>query len=146
MAKRPTAKKTVRKKVKLLQGDNPQIAMGDGDAPLQQYIAAIPGWKRDIAKRLDALIMRTVPNARKAVKWNSAFYGISGRGWIVSFHVFANYVKITFFAGTSLMPVPDGGTAKEARWVDIHKDDLDDTQLRNWLRQAAVLPGWGKTP
>src|SRR2546423_1491338 len=133
---------TKAKPVKLLSGGNPQIAKADGDAPVQAYIAAIPGWKRDIGKRLDALIGRNVPNVRKAVKWNSPFYGIDGQGWFVSFHVFTRYVKVTFFCGTSLLPVPNGGTSKEARWIDIHEDDFDEAQMTNWIKQAAVLPGW----
>src|SRR5207244_4465504 len=104
------------KPVKLLSGGNPQIAKADGDAPVQAYIAAMPGWKRDIGKRLDALIMRNVPNVRKAVKWNSPFYGLEGQGWFLSFHVFTHYVKATFFRGTSLRPAPPGGTGKDARW------------------------------
>lgn len=132
-----------RKKPVLLSGGNPQIAKADGDAPVQKYIAAIPGWKRDIGRRLDALIMKNAPKARKAVKWNSPFYGIEGEGWFVSFHVFTNYVKVTFFKGTSLKPVPPGGTAKEARWVDIHENDLDEAQLAAWVKQAAAIPGWG---
>lgn len=132
-----------RKKPVLLSGGNPQIAKADGDAPVQKYIAAIPGWKRDIGRRLDALIMKNAPKARKAVKWNSPFYGIEGEGWFVSFHVFTNYVKVTFFKGTSLKPVPPGGTAKEARWVDIHENDLDEAQLAAWVTQASAIPGWG---
>ena len=132
-------------KPKLLSGGNPQIAKADGDGPVQAYIAAMPGWKSDVGRRLDALITRTVPTARKAVKWNSPFYGMEGRGWFVSFHTFTNYVKVTFFMGTSLKPVPPGGTAKEARWIDIHEDDLDEAQLARWIRQAAKLPGWGKS-
>ncbi len=131
------------KPVKLLSGGNPQIAKADGDAPVQAYIAAIPGWKRDIGKRLDALIVRNVPNVRKAVKWNSPFYGIEGQGWFLSFHVFTHYVKVTFFRGTSLRPVPPGGTGKNARWIDIHEDDLDEAQMATWIQQAAALPGWG---
>src|SRR5687767_1987286 len=127
---------------KLLTGGNPQIAKGDGDAPVQAYIAAMPGWKRDIGRRLDALIARTVPGVRKAVKWNSPFYGVEGQGWFLGFHVFTHYVKVTFFRGTSLRPVPPGGTSKEARWIDIHEDDLDDAQMATWVKQAAALPGW----
>jgi hypothetical protein len=138
-AKRRTSK---TKPVKLLSGGNPQIAKADGDAPVQVYIAAIPGWKRDLAKRLDALIVRNVPNVRKAVKWNSPFYGIEGQGWFVSFHVFTRYVKVTFFRGTSLRPVPPGGTSKDARWIDIHEDDFDEALMTSWIKQAAVLPGW----
>jgi hypothetical protein len=129
----------------LLAGGNPQIAKADGDAPVQAYIAAVPGWKSDIGRRLDALIVRTVPGVHKAVKWNSPFYGIAGQGWFLSFHTFTNYVKVTFFQGTSLQPVPPGGNAKEARWIDIREDDLDEAQMAAWIRQAAALPGWGKS-
>ncbi|HEU5173689.1 MAG TPA: DUF1801 domain-containing protein, partial [Gemmatimonadaceae bacterium] len=108
----------------LLSGGNPQVAKAEGNAPVQAYIDAMPGWKRDVGKRLDALVVRHVPNVRKAVKWNSPFYGIEGQGWFLSFHVFTRYVKVTFFAGTSLRPVPPGGTGKEARWIDVHEDDL----------------------
>ena len=94
-------------------------------------------------KRLDALIVRNVPNVRKAVKWNSPMYGIEGQGWFLGFHVFTHYVKVTFFRGTSLRPVPPGGTGKDARWIDIHEDDLDEAQMATWIRQAAALPGWG---
>ena len=136
--------KTV-KPVKLLSGGNPQIAKGDGDAPVQAFLAALSGWKSDIAKRLDALIVRNVPNVRKAVKWNSPMYGIEGQGLFLGFHVFTHYVKVTFFQGTSLRPVPPGGTGKDARWIDIHEDDLDEVQMATWIRQAAALPGWGKS-
>jgi hypothetical protein len=131
------------KPVKLLSGGNPQIAKADGDAPVQAYIAAMPGWKRDVGKRLDALIVRNVPGVRKAVKWNSPFYGIEGLGWFMSFHVFTRYVKVTFFSGTSLRPVPPGGTQRSARWIDIHEGDkLDESQMAKWIKQAAALPGW----
>jgi hypothetical protein len=130
------------KPVKLLTGGNPQIAKADGDAPVQAYIAAMPGWKRDVGRRLDTLIVGTVPGVRKAVKWNSPFYGIEGQGWFLSFHTFTNYVKVTFFQGISLRPVPSGGKAKDARWIDIHEDDLDEAQMATWIRQAAALPGW----
>ena len=129
-------------KVVLLSGGNPRMAKADGDAPVQAYIAAMPGWKRDLGKRLDALIVRHVPNVRKAVKWNSPFYGLEGQGWFVSFHVFTHYVKVTFFRGTSLRPVPPGGTGKDARWLDLHEDDLDLAQMATWVKQAAALPGW----
>ena len=129
---------------KLLSGGNPQIAKGYGDAPVQAYIAAMPGWKRDVGHRLDALLARHAPSARKAVRWNSPFYGIAGQGWFLAFHVFTRYVKVTFFRGTSLRTVPPGGTGKDARWIDIHEDDLDEAQMGAWIRQAAVLPGWGK--
>jgi len=128
--------------VTLLSGGNPQIAKADGDAPVQAYIAAMPEWKRDIGKRLDALVERTVPNVRKAVKWNSPFYGVEGQGWFLSFHVFTRYVKVTFFRGTSLRPAPAGGKDREARWIDVHEDDLDEAQMESWVKQAAALPGW----
>ena len=129
----------------LLAGGNPQIAKADGDAPVQAYVAAMPGWKSDVGRRLDALIVHTVPGVRKAVKWNSPFYGIEGQGWFLSFHTFTNYVKVTFYQGTSLRPVPPGGKAKDARWIDIHEDDLDEAQMATWIRQAGALPGWGKS-
>lgn len=150
-AKKPAAAKASKltkapaKKPALLAGGNPQIAKSDGDAPVQAYIAAMPGWKRDIGRRLDALIVENVPNVRKAVRWNSPFYGIDGRGWFLAFHVFNHYVKATFFRGTSLRPIPPGGTQEDARWIDIHKDDLDEAQIADWVRQAAALPGWGKS-
>ena len=138
------AKKAAAKRVpaKLLAGGNPQIAKADGDAPVQAYIAAMPGSKREVGRHLDALIVRKVPNVRKAVRWNSPFYGIEGQGWFLAFHVFTHYVKVTFFRGTSLRPVPPGGTGKDARWIDIHEDDLDGAQLATWVKQAAALPGW----
>jgi hypothetical protein len=136
-------KKPARKPV-LLSGGNPRIAKADGNAPVQAYIAAIPGWKREIARRLDELVSRTAPKARKAVKWNSPFYGMEGRGWFLAFHVFTRAVKVTFFMGTSLRPVPPGGTGKDARWIDIHEDDFDEKRLKAWIKQAAALPGWGK--
>src|SRR5688500_3791456 len=129
-------------KVKLLSGGNPQIAKADGDAPVQAYIAAMPGWKRDAGRRLDALIVRTVPGVRKAVKWNSPFYGV-GEGWFLSFHCFPRYVQVAFFRGTSLRPVPPGESRhKEVRYFDIYEDGpADDAQLADWVRQASRLPG-----
>jgi hypothetical protein len=141
-AKPITVREGKKVAVVLLAGGNPQIAKADGDAPVQAYIAAMPGWKRDIGKRLDALVVRTVPNVRKAVKWNSPFYGIEGQGWFLSFHVFTRYVKVTFFRGTSLRPIPPGGTGKDARWIDIHEADLDEARMSTWVKQAASLPGW----
>ena len=135
---------TAKKPVKLLSGGNPQIAKADGAAPVRAYIAALSGWKRDVTSRLDALIVRTVPNVQKAVRWNSPFYGADGEGWFVSFHTFTSYVKVTFFNGTSLRPPPPGGTSKDARWIDVREDDLDEAQMANWVKQAAALPGWGK--
>lgn len=141
--RKTTGKRVVARPVKLLSGGNPQIAKADGDAPVKAYIAALPGWKRGVGERLDALIMRNVPRVRKAVKWNSPFYGIEGNGWFLAFHSFTHYVKVTFFRGTSLKPSPSGGGGKDARWIDIHEDDLDEAQLGKWVRQAAALPGWG---
>jgi hypothetical protein len=131
-------------KTRLLSGGNPQIAKGDGDAPVQAYINAVPGWKQAVARRLDALIVASVPKAQKAVKWNSPFYGIEGRGWFLSFHVFARYVKVAFFRGTSLAPHPPGTSKNaEVRYLDLHEgDELDEAQLRAWFKQAAKLPGW----
>ena len=128
----------------LLSGGNPKIAKGDGDGPVQAYIAAMPGWKREVGRRLDALIVEAVPGVRKAVRWNSPFYGVEGQGWFASFHVFTHYVKVTFFAGASLEPVPPGGTprSQDARWIDIREDQLDEAQMKAWVRQAAALPGW----
>jgi hypothetical protein len=129
----------------LLTGGNPQIAKGDGDAPVQAYIAAMPGWKRAVGAQVDALVARTVPEVRKAVKWNSPFYGVEGQGWFLSFHVFTRYVKLTFFKGTALVPPPPGCTAKskEARWLDIYAaDEIDEAQLAEWVKQAAGIPGW----
>jgi hypothetical protein len=128
----------------LLAGGNPQIAKADGDAPVQAYIKAMPGWKRDVGRRLDALIVRTVSDVRKAVKWNSPFYGIEGQGWFLNFHCFAKYVKVTFFRGTSLRPLPPGESKhKEVRYLDIHEDDqLDEELVASWIRQASELPGW----
>jgi hypothetical protein len=136
-------KRNQTKKVVLLSGGNPQIAKGDGDAPVQAYIAAMPGWKRDVGERLDALIVRTVPGVRKAVKWNSPFYGVEGRGWFVGIHVFTKYVKVTFFRGTSLRPLPAGPSKiTGTRSVDIREGELDEARMAKWVKQAAALPGW----
>ena len=129
--------------MKLLSGGNPQVAKGDGDAPVQAYIAAMPGWKRDVGTHLDALIVRAVPKVRKAVKWNSPFYGLDRTGWFLSFRVFARYVKVTFFCGASLRPVPPGASKqKDVRYLDIHEGEFDETQLTKWVKQAAKLPGY----
>ena len=111
---------------------------------MQAYIEAMPEWKRDVGRRLDAVIAAAVPGVEKCVRWNSPFYGVEGRGWFVSFHVFTRYVKVTFFRGTSLKPVPPGGTAKsgEARWIDMYEDEYDEQLIKTWVRQAAKLPGW----
>ena len=131
------------KPVKLLSGGNPQIAKADGDAPVQAYIAAMPGWKSDVGRRLDALIVRTVPGVRKSVKWNSPFYGIEGQGWFLGIHCFTKYLKVAFFRGTSLRPVPPGESkSKNTRYLDIHEDDqLDEAQVAAWVKQASQLPG-----
>jgi hypothetical protein len=130
-------------KVVLLSGGNPQIAKADGDAPVQSYIAAMPGWKHDLGKRLDALIVRNVPNVRKAVKWNSPLYGIEGQGWFLGFYTFTHYIKVTFFRGTSLRPIPPVASKhKEVRYIDIHEGKLDEAQMATWVKQAAALPGW----
>ena len=137
------SKKAAAKPV-LLSGGNPQVAKAGGDAPVQTYIAAMPGWKRDVGRRLDALIVRTVPGVRKAVKWNTPFYGIEGRGWFLDFHCFTKYIKVAFFRGTSLRPVPPGESKnKGVRYLDIHEDDpLDEDLLASWIRQASELSGW----
>jgi hypothetical protein len=132
-----------RGKTQLLSGGNPQIAKADGDAPVQAYIAAMSGWKRNIGRRLDALIVAIVPNVHKAVKWNSPLYGVAGQGWFLGIHVFTRYIKVTFFKGTLLQPVPPGGTGKDARWIDIHEGDFNEEQMTAWIQQAAAMPGWG---
>lgn len=129
----------------LLSGGNPKIAKGDGEGPVQAYIAAMPGWKRDLGRRLDEIITRAAPEVRKAVRWNSPFYGSAEGGWFVTFHCMTKYVKLTFFEGLSLTPVPPGGTARsqQSRWIDIHETDaVDEAQLTAWVKQAAALPGW----
>ena len=146
-AKRKTIAKTKSKKAptkpKLLSGGNPQIAKGDGDVPVRAYIAAIPGWKREVGRRLDALITRAVPGVRKAVKWNSPFYGAGDKGWFLSFHMYNHYVKVAFFQGASLEPLPPGASKQEnVRYVDIRDGELDEVQMTKWVRQAAKLPGW----
>lgn len=131
--------------VRLLSGGNPQIAKGDGEAPVRAYIAAMPGWKRDLGERLDTLIVQAAPGVKKAVRWNAPFYGMKGKGWFVSFHVFTHYVKVTFLNGLWLDPVPCGGTAKsmESRWIDLYENDnVDEAQMTRWVKQAAKLPGW----
>lgn len=128
---------------RLLSGGNPQIPKGHGDAPVQAYIAAMPGWKREVGRRLDALVVRAVPEARKAVKWNSPFYGVEGRGWFLSFHCFEKYVKVAFFRGASLDPPPPGPSRqKEVRYLDIRADDaIDEALFLSWVKQASELPG-----
>ena len=144
--RRTPGKSPSRKRAKpvLLAGGNPQIPKGEGDAPVQAYIAAMPGWKRDVGRRLDALIARTVPGVRKAVKWNSPFYGVERQGgWFLNFHCFTKYVKVAFFRGTSLRPVPPGESShKQVRYLDLHEDDdLDEAQFVAWVKQGSRLPG-----
>ena len=142
VAKKAAAKRAAAKPA-LLAGGNPQIAKADGDAPVQAYIEAMPGWKRGVGLRLNALIVRTVPGVRKAVKWNSPFYGIEGKGWFLGIHCFTKYVKVAFFRGTSLRPVPPSESkSKDTRYLDIREDDqLDEAQLAAWVKQASRLPG-----
>jgi hypothetical protein len=138
----PQSQSSKAAKPTLLAGGNPQIAKADGDAPVQAYIAAMPGWKSDVGRRLDALIVRTVPNVRKAVKWNSPFYGVEGQGWFLNFHCFTKYIKVAFFRGASLRPPPPGESKhKDVRYLDIHEDQLDEAQLAAWVKQASLLPG-----
>jgi hypothetical protein len=142
VAKKTAARQDTAKPV-LLSGGNPQIAKGYGDAPVQAYIAAMPGWKRDVGRRLDALIVRTVPGVQKAVKWNSPFYGIEGQGWFLNYHCFTKYIKLAFFRGASLHPLPPGESKqKGVRYLDLHEDDpFDEAQLAAWVKQASQLPG-----
>ncbi len=137
------ATETASAKPILLSGGNPRIAKGDGDAPVEAYIAAMPGWKCDIGRRLDALIVRTVPGVCKAVKWNSPLYGVEGQGWFLGFHCFTKYVKVAFFRGASLHPLPPGESkSKDTRYLDIHEgDQLDEARLADWVKQASLLPG-----
>ena len=143
MAKAASKKPVKAAKPALLSGGNPQIAKAYGDAPVQAYIAATPDWKRDVGRRLDAIIVAAVPGVRKAVKWNSPFYGVEDECWFLSFHCFAKYVKVAFFRGAGLRPVPPGTSKqKNVRYLDIHEgDDLDEAQLAAWVKQAAGLPG-----
>jgi hypothetical protein len=142
-APKPAKPKAATQKPKLLSGGNPQIAKGYGDAPVQAYIAAMPGWKRDAGRQLDALIERTVPGVSKAVKWNSPLYGIENESWFLSFHCFTKYIKIAFFRGSSLHPVPPGASKqKEVRYLDLREDDeLDEALFTVWVKQASKLPG-----
>lgn len=137
------ASRSSRQRPRLLSGGNPQVAKGDGDAPVQVYLAAMPGWKRDVGQRLDALIVRVVPNLRKAVRWNSPFYGVEGRGWFLGVHCATNYIKLAFFNGASLRPIPPvASTQKQVRYFHIHEGEpLDEELLAGWIRQAIELPG-----
>jgi hypothetical protein len=140
--RKATASKSNGAQPVLLSGGNPQIAKGYGDAPVQAYIAAIPGWKKEIGRRVDALVTRTVPGVRKAVKWNSPFYGVEDNVWFLSFHCFTNYIKVTFFRGASLRPVPAGESKhKDVRYYDIREGQLDESQFVDWVKQASQLPG-----
>jgi len=126
----------------LLAGGNPQIPKGYGDAPVQAYIAAMPGWKSDVGRRIDQIITSVVPEVSKAVKWNSPFYGIEGQGWFAAFHCFTKYIKVTFFRGSSLDPLPPGKSKhEEVRYLDVYENQLDEAQLADWIRQASRLPG-----
>lgn len=137
-----------KKAVVLLSGGNPQIAKADGDAPVQAYLAALPGWKRALGQRLDAVIVRAAPGVRKAVKWNSPMYGMAGRGWFLGVHAYEHYLKLTFFRGASLRPLPPGASkTPEVRHLDVREDDaVDEAQLASWVEQAAAIPGWGAGP
>lgn len=136
--RRPATDKPV-----LLSGGNPQIAKGDGDEPVQAYLSAMPGWKQDVGRRLDALVVRSVPRVRKAVRWNTPFYGLEGQGWFLAFHCITKYVKVTFFRGTSLSPLPPvESKQKDVRYFHIHEEEqIDEQLLASWIRQAAKLPG-----
>ena len=128
---------------KLLSGGNPQIPKGDGDGPVQAYIEAMPGWKQDVGRQLDALVERSVPKVRKAVRWNSPFYGVEGKGWFLSYHCFTRYIKVTFHRGSSLKPMPPEASKHDhVRYVHIHEDEgMDEAQMKNWVKQAARMPG-----
>lgn len=136
------AKKSTAEPV-LLSGGNPQIAKADGDAPVQAYIAAMPGWKGDVGRKLDSLVAKTVPGVVKAVRWNTPFYGVEGQGWFLAYHCITKYVKVTFFRGTSLDPMPPVASKNEGtRYFHIHEnEEIDEAQLVEWIRQAAALPG-----
>lgn len=133
-----------KKKVRLLSGGNPQIAKADGDAPVQAFIAAMPGWKQDVGRRLDALIVRSVPKVKKAVKWNSPLYGVAGQGWFLGFHCVTKYVKVAFYNGGALEPKPPVESKHlQTRYLHIHEGEpIDEKQLARWIRQASKLPGW----
>jgi len=143
-SRKPRPRAHARGKPALLAGGNPQIAKAGGDAPVQAYIAAMPGWKRDVGRRLDALIVRTLPDVQKGVKWNSPLYGAEGNGWFLGIHVFTKYVKVAFFRGTSLRPMPPGASKSgDTRYLDIREADvLDESQFAAWVKQASRLPGW----
>jgi hypothetical protein len=135
--------KKPKQEVVLLAGGNPQIPKGEGDAPVQAYLDAVPGWKQDVCRQIDAVIVKAVPEVHKAVKWNSPFYGVEGEGWFLNLHCFDRYVKVTFFRGTSLDPLPPG-PSKDAnvRYADVREGEYDEAQIASWVKQAAALPGW----
>ena len=139
---RGTARASARPR--LLAGGNPQIGKAGGEAPVRAYLAAMPGWKRAIGRRLDALIVEAVPGVQKAVKWNSPFYGVAGRGWFLSFHCFTRYIKVTFFKGAALEPPPPGESKqRDVRYLDVSEDGLaDEAQFSDWVQQASRIPGW----
>ena len=143
-SRQPRPQAHARGKPALLAGGNPQIAKADGDEPVQAYIAAMPGWKRDVGRRLDAIIVQVLPDVQKAVKWNSPLYGVEGKGWFLGIHVFTKYVKVAFFRGTSLRPMPPGASKSgDTRYLDIWETDvLDESQFAAWVKQASRLPGW----
>lgn len=142
-AKVPRSAKVASNKPVLLSGGNPQIEKGDGDTPVQAYIAAMPGWKGDVGRRLDELIVRTVPDVRKAVRWNTPFYGIEGRGWFLAFHCITKYVKVAFLNGASLDPLPPvESKGNNTRYFHIHENEqIDEEVMGNWIKQASKLPG-----
>lgn len=140
--KRKTAIQRTENGPVLLSGGNPQIAKADGDAPVQAYIAAMPGWKSEMGRRIDAVIQRTVPAVHKAIKWNSPFYGVADGGWFLAFHCFTSYIKVTFFRGTSLRPIPPvASKTSETRYLHIQESDFDEAQFAEWVQQASRLPG-----
>ncbi len=146
MRRKVTRKTSSRAKPTLLSGGNPKITKADGDAPVQAYIAAMPGWKREVGECIDAIIVGAFPSVRKAVKWNSPFYGVEGEGWIVALHCFAKYIKVSFFNGSSLAPLPPiESKMQHVRYLHIFEGELiDEAQFARWIRQARRTPGWGK--
>ncbi len=136
------ARRVAPKRPRLLSGGNPQIPKGEGDAPVQAYIAAMPGWKGDVGRQLDAAITRAAPKVQKAVKWNSPFYGYAGQGWFLSFHCYARFVKVAFFRGAHLKPQPPGDSKKpDVRYLDVYEEGFDGAQFSSWVKQACKLPG-----
>lgn len=144
MADKPSHRSHGTTEPVLLSGGNPQIAKADGDAPVQAYIAAMPGWKRDVGRRLDSIIVQTVPDVRKGVRWNSPFYGAKGKGWFLNYHCYTKYVKVAFFDGASLDPPPPVESKDaDVRYLNIYEDaEFDEAQFADWVKQASQLPGW----